>query len=104
RERYNNLEPRHHPLNGLILTAPAKPVAGGHLHLARHDALSVAHIAAHVPPPHVDRDLVVQITPLAPDHRRARAELNARHLPERHLRAVTAADQEPADRIGVIPE
>src|SRR5207245_9315737 len=34
----------------------------------------------------------------------AGAELNVRHLPEWHLRAVTAADQEPADRGGVIPE
>src|SRR5947208_227871 len=53
---------------------------------------------------HVDRRLVVEVTALAPDHRWAGAELNVRQLPERHLRAVTAADQEPADRGGVIPE
>src|SRR5438034_1877486 len=73
-------------------------------HIARHDAPSVAHIAPNVPPAHVDRHLIVQVSALAPDHRWARAELNVRHLPERHLRAVTAADQEPADRGGVIPE
>src|SRR5207253_939117 len=73
-------------------------------HLARHDGLSIAHIAPHVPSPYVDRDLVVEIAPLAPDHRRAGAEPNVGHLPERHLRAVTTADQEPADRGGVIPE
>src|SRR5207245_10000913 len=56
------------------------------------------------PPPPVDRHLVVEVAALAPDHRGAGAELNVRHLPERHLRAVTAADQEPADRGGVIPE
>src|SRR2546430_4188470 len=50
------------------------------------------------------RSLIVQVAALAPDHRWAGAELNARHLPEWHLRAVTAADQEPADRSGVIPE
>src|SRR6266568_6852398 len=32
------------------------------------------------------------------------AELNVGHLPERHLRALTAPNQEPADRGGVIPE
>src|SRR5207249_7989810 len=51
-----------------------------------------------------DRHLIVQITPLAPDHRWAGAEPNLCHLPERHLRAVTAANQEPADRSGIIPE
>src|SRR5439155_13791177 len=77
---------------------------GGELHLARHDALSVAHIAPHVPPPHIDRHLIVEVAALAPDHRWAGAEPNVGHLPERHLRAATAADQEPADRGGVIPE
>src|SRR5439155_3513824 len=105
-ERDDDLEPRLHPLNRLILTAPAQPVAGGELHLARHDGLGIAHVAPHVPPPppHVDRYLIVEVAALAPDHRWAGAELNVRHLPERHLRAVTAADQEPADRGGVIPE
>src|SRR5207249_4836633 len=104
RERDDDLEPRLHPLDRLILTAPAQPIAGGELHLACHDDLSVAHITPHVPPPYVDRDLVVQIAALASDHRWAGAELNVRHLPERHLRAVTTADQEPADRGWVIPE
>src|SRR5207253_8465581 len=93
-----------HPLDRLILTAPAQPVAGGELDVARHDALSVTHISPHVPPPHIDRHLVVQITPLAPNHRGTGAEPNVRHLPERHLRAVTVADQEPADRGRVTPE
>src|SRR5216117_1371978 len=104
RERDDDLEPRLHPLNRLVLTAPTQPVAGGELHLARHDALSVAHIAPHVPPPHIDRHLIVEVAALAPDHRWAGAEANVRDLPERHLRAATAADQEPADRGGVIPE
>src|SRR5207244_9754290 len=64
----------------------------------------VAHLAAHAPAPHIERHLLVEVAALAPDHRRAWAELNVGHLPERHLRAVTAADQEPADRGGVIPE
>src|SRR5216117_1485328 len=104
REGDDDPEPRLHPLNRLVLTAPAQPVAGGELHLARHDALSVTHVAPHVPPPHVDRHLVVQVTALAPDHRWAGAELNVGDLSEGHLRAVTAADQQPADRGWVIPE
>src|SRR6266568_1248201 len=70
RERDDHLQPRLHPLNRLVLTAPTQPVAGGELHLALHDGLSVAHIAPHVPPPppHVDRHLVVEVTALAPDH------------------------------------
>src|SRR5207302_4764363 len=87
-----------------VLTAPAQPVAGGELHLTRDDALSVAHIAPHVPAPYVDRHLIVEVAALAPDHRWPGAELNVGYLPERHLRAVTAADQQPADRGGVIAE
>src|SRR5204863_7845802 len=45
RERDDDLEPRLHPLDRLILTAPAQPVAGGELDVARHDALSVTHIS-----------------------------------------------------------
>src|SRR5205807_1869421 len=104
RERDDDLEPRLHPLDRLVLTAPAQPVAGGELHLTRDDALSVAHIAPHVPAPYVDRHLIVEVAALAPDHRWPGAELNVGYLPERHLRAVTAADQQPADRGGVIAE
>src|SRR5439155_1391405 len=54
--------------------------------------------------PPCDRHLIVEVAAFAPNHRWAGAELHLGHLPERHLRAVTAADQEPADRGGVIPE
>src|SRR2546430_6816206 len=50
------------------------------------------------------RSTLFPYTTLFRSHRWAGAELNARHLPEWHLRAVTAADQQPADRGGVIPE
>src|SRR5207247_8610666 len=103
-ESDDDLAPRLAAPNRLILTAPAQPVAGGELHRARQDGLSGAHVAPHVPPPHVDRHLIVEVAALAPDHRGAGAELNVRHLPKWHLGAVTAAAQEPAEPGGVIPE
>src|SRR5437879_10043377 len=69
RERDDDLESRLHPLNCLVLTAPPQPVPGRELDLAAHDALSLAHIAAHVPPPHIDRHLIVQVAAFAPNHR-----------------------------------
>src|SRR5205823_10983585 len=58
----------------------------------------------HVPPPDIDRDLVVEVAPLAPDHGRTGAEADVRYLTQRDLGPVGLADEDPRDRLGIVPE
>ena len=103
-ERHHHLEAGLDACECLVLPAPSEPISRRQRHLAVNQRAGIADVTPHIAAAHIDRDLIVQISALAADHRRTRTEADIGHLAEWHLCAVRFAHENPPDLIRIVAE